>query len=536
MKDAFKERLDEALAADSAVATDSHVGARPVVAEDDVEVRPLEGLRPAPPLSNRSPTVPPRSRPFYDPYTARRRQTPEWLVAYTATLVAGDIGAAVAAACALLPFTGSVSARELGLAAIGTLAWPALLMWLGTYAERRHGSGAQEYRRVGMGGVIAVAVAGYAAQLPALMGLTRMLLIGVPVATVLTLLNRALNRWRLHAARRKGYMTKYVVLVGRDVAVLDLAGRLRRDAGAGLSVIGACVPRGTEHSNLAQRGVAVMGGLDDVLHVLNEVGADAVVVASASETAGQYLRDLSWRLEGTSIDVLVAPGLVEVTPNRLQVRPTSSVPLIQIREPEFRGHRRLIKGVLDRAAAAILLILGTPFFLAIAAAIRLDSPGPVLYRQPRVGKRGRQFDMLKFRSMVPHADRALDPLLERNEGNGVLFKLRRDPRVTPVGRLLRRYSLDELPQLINVLKGQMSFVGPRPALEREVAQYGPDMHRRLLVKPGITGLWQVSGRSDLSWEEAVELDVRYVDNWSPGLDLAILLRTIRAVLRRAGAY
>jgi exopolysaccharide biosynthesis polyprenyl glycosylphosphotransferase len=234
--------------------------------------------------------------------------------------------------------------------------------------------------------------------------------------------------------------------------------------------------------------------------------------------------------------VLAAPGLVEVAPRRLQVRPTTSVPLLQIREPEFRGRRRVVKGILERALAAVLLIAGAPFMLGIAAAVRFTSPGPALYRQRRVGKRGRVFNMLKFRSMVVDADGALNALLDRNEGNAVLFKLHRDPRVTPLGRFLRRYSLDELPQLVNVLKGEMSFVGPRPPLEREVAQYGPEMHRRLLVKPGITGLWQVSGRADLTWSEAVELDVRYVENWSLGLDLVILLRTVGAVLRRSGAY
>jgi exopolysaccharide biosynthesis polyprenyl glycosylphosphotransferase len=389
---------------------------------------------------------------------------------------------------------------------------------------------------VGVAGVIAIAVAGYAAQVPAFAEMTRLLLIGVPVATVLTLVNRALNRWRLHSARRQGFMIKHVVLVGRDVAVLDLARRLGRDPGAGLLVVGACVPHPRERKRLEQHGLSVLGGLDDVLQVLDEVGADAVLVPSASDTAGQYLRSLSWRLEGTNIDVLAAPGFVEVAPNRLQVRPTTSVPLIQIREPEYRGRRRVIKAILDRFAAAVLLVVGAPLLLAIAAAVRFTSPGPALYRQRRVGKRGRQFDMLKFRSMVLDADQALDSLLEHNEGNAVLFKLRQDPRVTRVGGFLRKYSLDELPQLINVLKGEMSFVGPRPALEHEVARYGPDMHRRLLVKPGITGLWQVSGRSNLSWDEAVELDVRYVENWSLGLDLAILLRTIRAVLRRAGAY
>jgi exopolysaccharide biosynthesis polyprenyl glycosylphosphotransferase len=280
----------------------------------------------------------------------------------------------------------------------------------------------------------------------------------------------------------------------------------------------------------------VRGGLDEVVRVLDEVGADAVVVASASETAGKYVRDLSWRLEGTNIDVLVVPGLVEVAPNRLQVRPTTSVPLLQIREPEFRGHRRLIKGILDRAAAAVLLFAGAPLLLAVVVAIRVTTPGPAVYRHRRIGKRGRPFDLLKFRSMVVGADQKIDELRVANEGNAVQFKLRRDPRVTPMGRFLRKSSLDELPQLINVLKGEMSFVGPRPHVDKEVEQYGPDMHRRLLVKPGITGLWQVSGRSDLSWEEAVELDIRYVENWSLGLDLAILLRTIRVVLRSSGAY
>jgi exopolysaccharide biosynthesis polyprenyl glycosylphosphotransferase len=424
----------------------------------------------------------------------------------------------------------------LRLAAFGALAWPVLLMSLGTYAERRHGTSADEYRRVGIGGVIAIAVAGYAAQVPAFTGITKLLLIGVPVATVLTLGNRALSRWRLHTARRQGFMTKQAVLVGRDVAVLDLARRLRRDPAAGLCVVGACVPRPTERAYLEGHGVAVLGGLDEVVRVLDEVGADAVVVTSASETAGQYLRTLSWRLEGTNIEVLASPGLLEVGPNRLQVRPTTSFPLIQIREPEFRGYHRLIKALLDRIAAVFLLILGAPLFLAIVVAIRATSPGPAVYRHRRVGKRGRPFDLLKFRSMVVGADQKIDELRVKNEGNAVQFKLRCDPRVTRVGRFLRKYSLDELPQLINVLKGEMSFVGPRPHVAQEVEQYGPDVHRRLLVKPGITGLWQVSGRSDLSWQDAVELDVRYVENWSLGLDLAILLRTVRAVLRSAGAY
>jgi exopolysaccharide biosynthesis polyprenyl glycosylphosphotransferase len=534
MTDVFKERLEHALATNVGDAADLSVSG------EEIDVVRLAHLRPVPPLPKASiagrATAPPQERPVYDPYRARRRQSPEWLVGYTATVIVGDVAAAGAAAFLAVVLTGPVSASGLGLTALGAMAWPALLALLGTYAERRHGTGASEYRRAGIAGIIAIAVASYVSHIPALAGLEGLLLIGVPVATVLTLVNRALNRWSLHSARRQGYKTKRVILVGRDVAVLDLALRLRRDPTVGLQVIGVCVPRQTARVDLPRHGLVVLGGLDDVVRVLDDVGADAVVVASASETAAQYLRDLSWRLEGTNIEVLAAPGLIEVASNRLQIRPTTSVPLIQIREPQYRGSRRVIKAVLDRVGAAVLLVLGAPLLLAITFVIRVTSSGPALYRHRRIGKRGRPFDLFKFRSMVVGADREIDSLRVRNEGNAVQFKLRQDPRVTPVGRLLRKYSLDELPQLINVLRGEMSFVGPRPHVDKEVEQYGPDMHRRLLVRPGITGLWQVSGRSDLSWDEAVELDVRYVENWSLGLDLAILIRTVRAVLRSSGAY
>ena len=330
-------------------------------------------------------------------------------------------------------------------------------------------------------------------------------------------------------------MTKEVVVVGREIAVADLVRRLRRDPAAGLKVVGACVPNPRSAGLLDAQGVPVLAGMQDAVDALERVKADAVVVASASETSGQYLRDLSWRLEGTNIEILVAPGLVEVAPDRLQVRPTTSFPLIHVREPEFRGMRRVVKAVFDRSLAALLLVLGAPVFLLLALAVRVTSTGPVFYQHRRVGMRGQEFELLKFRSMVTDAPTD-EALMALNEGNDVQFKMRRDPRVTRVGALLRRSSLDELPQLINVLRGDMSIVGPRPHVTREVEQYGPDMHRRLLVKPGITGLWQVSGRSNLTWDESVELDVRYVENWSLSLDLRIIWRTGRAVLQAAGAY
>jgi exopolysaccharide biosynthesis polyprenyl glycosylphosphotransferase len=279
-----------------------------------------------------------------------------------------------------------------------------------------------------------------------------------------------------------------------------------------------------------------VGGLDDVLALAAEVNADTIAVTSASETAAQYLRQLSWQLEGSGIELLVAPGLIEVAGPRLHIRPFEGLPLLSIEQPCFEGWRRVIKHGIDRSVATLVLVLLAPVLAALALAVKLTSPGPILYRQERVGLNGKSFTMLKFRSMVADADRQLDDLRGDNISDGLLFKIHNDPRVTPVGRLLRRLSLDELPQLFNVLRGTMSLVGPRPPLPGEVARYDTSVSRRLLVKPGLTGLWQISGRSDLSWEESVRLDLRYVENWSLALDLLILWKTGRAVLSRSGAY
>ncbi len=474
------------------------------------------------------------ARPVYDPFSSRRRRTPEWLVHYLTALVVSDGLAALAAVLAtalVLP----LGADPRAVAGAALVSWPLLQAGIGSYAERRLGTGTDEYRRVVFAGLSALAALGWVLA-AGVVAARPLILVTAPVAAVLTLAGRAAQRARLHAARRRARMAKRVVVVGREVAVVDLVGRLRRDPAAGLQVIGACTPTPTDSLDLVERGVPVLGDLTDVVRVLDETRADAVLVASASETAAAYVRELAWRLEGTNIELLVAPGVIEVAPARLQVRPTTSVPLVQIREPEYRGVRRLVKSLFDRGVAATLLLLASPVFVALALAVKLTSRGPAFYRHRRIGRRGEEFDVLKFRSMVVDADARVTSLMALNEGNAVQFKMRRDPRVTAVGSVLRKLSLDELPQLINVVKGEMSLVGPRPHVTREVEQYGADMHRRLLVKPGITGLWQVSGRSDLSWDESVELDVRYVENWSLGLDLSILMRTVRAVLQGAGAY
>jgi exopolysaccharide biosynthesis polyprenyl glycosylphosphotransferase len=299
--------------------------------------------------------------------------------------------------------------------------------------------------------------------------------------------------------------------------------------------VAACVT-GADRDRVAQSAGVPVGGLDDVLALAATACADTVAVTSSSETAAQYLRRLSWQLEGSGLELLVVPGLVEVAGPRLHIRPLEGLPLLAVEAPCFTGWRRLVKTVVDRAAAAAVLVLLAPVMLVLALAVRLSGPGPVLFRQVRIGEGGVPFTMLKFRSMVADADQRLDAVRALNEFDGVLFKVRNDPRVTRVGRWLRRLSLDELPQLINVLTGSMSLVGPRPPLPTEVASYDEQVSRRLLVKPGLTGLWQISGRSDLSWEHSVRLDLRYVENWSLALDLGILVRTVRAVLRGSGAY
>jgi exopolysaccharide biosynthesis polyprenyl glycosylphosphotransferase len=287
---------------------------------------------------------------------------------------------------------------------------------------------------------------------------------------------------------------------------------------------------------LLDRGVSVVGGFDSVARAVRLNSADTVAVLASPDLGPEQLRRLAWELEPTGADLMVAPSLVEVAGPRLSIRPVSGLPLLQVEQPQFTGARRFVKATFDRTLATLALLVLSPLLLTVGAAVRLSSSGPALFRQERVGRNGRTFTMVKFRTMVVDAEAKRDELLAQSDRDGLMFKMRLDPRITRVGGLLRRYSLDELPQLINVVRGDMSLVGPRPPLPAEVAEYPQDVRRRLLVPPGLTGLWQVSGRADLSWEESVRLDLRYVDNWSLATDLLILWKTARAVLSGSGAY
>jgi exopolysaccharide biosynthesis polyprenyl glycosylphosphotransferase len=273
----------------------------------------------------------------------------------------------------------------------------------------------------------------------------------------------------------------------------------------------------------------------EIVPLVLEVGADTVAVCGSASAEPGELRRLAWQLEGTGVDLIVAPQLTDIAGPRVHIRPVEGLPLLYVEEPTLSGVAWLVKNVLDRVMAMIGLLITLPLLVGIGVAIKLSDRGPVFFRQRRVGREGKTFSVWKFRTMYVDAEERLAALVDQNESDGLLFKIRNDPRVTPVGRFLRASSLDELPQLINVLLGEMSLVGPRP-LPAEDGDFLGDVRRRLLVRPGITGLWQVSGRSDLSWDDAVRLDLYYVDNWSLTFDLTILWRTVGVVLRSKGAY
>jgi exopolysaccharide biosynthesis polyprenyl glycosylphosphotransferase len=330
-----------------------------------------------------------------------------------------------------------------------------------------------------------------------------------------------------------------VVAVGHRAAVADLIRQLRREPYHGMEIVAACLPPMLaigEDAVAEVEGVPVAGDFGGVGFVVEATQACTVAVLACPELDGVALRRLAWQLEKDDVDLVVAPALMEVAGPRTSIRPVAGLPLLHVEHPELSGARRVVKNVFDRASASLALILLSPLLVAIVIAIRAGSHGPALFRQVRVGRDGREFTVLKFRTMVVDAEQRKAALVDYNDHDGVLFKIRNDPRVTRAGAWLRRYSLDELPQLINVLRGDMSLVGPRPPLPEEVVQYGDDVRRRLVVRPGMTGLWQVSGRADLSWEESVRLDLRYVENWSLTLDLQILWKTWSAVARGSGAY
>jgi exopolysaccharide biosynthesis polyprenyl glycosylphosphotransferase len=354
-----------------------------------------------------------------------------------------------------------------------------------------------------------------------------------------------LSRWigRRYVARKRagGRYQTAVLAIGERDAVANLAKELTRNPRDGFQIVGVGItgygpPSQAEHLIVKDLRIPILGGVTQALGAIRSCGADTVAIAGTEYFGIQGIRRLIWELESMDVDLLVSPGIMDVASSRLVMRPTAGLPLLQIEKPQYHGAKRFQKRAFDFCFALAVLIVSLPILVVAAIAIKATSRGPVFYSSERIGIDGRRFSMLKLRTMVEGADQQLESLLDNNESDGVLFKIRNDPRVTSVGRLLRRYSIDEMPQFINVLRREMSVVGPRPPLPREVESYDGDVRRRLLVKPGMTGLWQVSGRSDLSWDEAVRLDLSYVDNWSMIGDIVIVANTFRAVLQQKGAY
>lgn len=412
------------------------------------------------------------------------------------------------------------------------VAWIAVIWMLGGYRDDVFGAGTDEYKRVMNAGLLTAGLLCafcYLGQVPLSRGFFALLfVIGIPAM----LLERRVLRRLVHRARDRGALLQRVLIAGSADHVDEIATVLQRERWLGYEIMGALTPAVDTHTETPQ-GVPVVGDADDVTVMRT---ADVVFFAGGSGTSARQMRSIVWDLESHDVHLVVAPSVSETSSDRVRVRPVGGLPLMHIDPPTYGEAARLGKRAFDILGSLALLVFLSPLFLVAMVAIWSQDGGPLLFRQTRVGRRGQEFTCLKFRSMVVDAEERLRALHLLTGHEAGLFKLKEDPRITRSGKWLRRYSIDELPQLVNVLRGDMSLVGPRPPLPFEVADYGDDVVRRLHVRPGLTGLWQVSGRSDLSWDDAIRLDLYYVDNWSMLQDLSILLRTLGAVVGSRGAY
>jgi exopolysaccharide biosynthesis polyprenyl glycosylphosphotransferase len=458
------------------------------------------------------------------------------------TLTVDALGAALPLAL-LLHRTGQPHATACGAAA--GAAWLAVRSYRRRYTADVLGESSGAAAVLGdwlvLLGVLAVLRTAFeqtASAVPALAGSV--------AAPLLTVAARAITHHHLIAARRSAQAVRRVLVIGEPSAADHVVGHLAARTEHAYVVVGV-VPVGgaklecgapvtSRLGPLAPAGPAEDAGI--VLAAVREHRAELVLVSPGPRLTAERLRRLSWALNDAGVPLAVVPGLVDVGVRRIQLDAPAGLALLHIAPPTRVGAPIALKSAVDRVGAALGLLLLAPLFAVLAAAIRLTSPGPAFHRQIRHGQAGVPFTMWKFRTMVADAE-SRKAELERagaNEHDGPMFKMPRDPRVTRIGRVLRRSSLDELPQLLNVLRGDMSLVGPRPPLPDEVARYDEVARRRLAVRPGITGLWQVSGRSELSWDETLAIDLRYVDNWSLAGDVGVMARTLRAVVNGRGAY
>ncbi|WP_341779882.1 sugar transferase [Microbacterium halimionae] len=416
--------------------------------------------------------------------------------------------------------------------AVLILLWMLALAANDTRSDRIFGSGNAEYVRVTMASLNLfgiVAIVAFLAKIDIARGY---LLIALPAGILMLLVSRWLWRQWLVAKRLGGNYSARVLLVGSSASVAAIARELGRSRSSGYVVVGACMPREQLSSTVPGTDIPVLGSVDDVRDAMTAVGADTVAVTSTDDLPPNKVKEISWGLEAGRQHLVIAPSMLDIAGPRIHTRPVAGLPLIHVETPRFSAGQRFLKRAVDLVASVLGVIVLSPLLLVLTVLVSATSMGPVFFMQTRVGYHGREFKMIKFRSMVVNAEELLADLRakQRDSGNEVLFKMKDDPRITGIGRFMRKYSLDELPQLFNVIGGSMSLVGPRPPLPSEVALYAQHVHRRFLAKPGITGLWQVSGRSSLSWEESVRLDLSYVENWSMMGDLVIIGKTAKAAL------
>jgi exopolysaccharide biosynthesis polyprenyl glycosylphosphotransferase len=471
-------------------------------------------------------------RPFHEPLA---ESTPSgWRsqhASYQIETLARDTVLATCIPTLLLFLMHGVSLLQLSWGLMIGLLFIAMVAVERGYDRQVIGDGHLEFEAVIRGGVLTAAglallAVGVDVDVP-----RTIVFLALPLVVLVLIVARHTARRALHKRRAAGESLRRTLVVGDAASITHVVDDLRGLPQHGYGISGVCVP--SFDGPLPPLGVPVLGTVSDVVQVAVD-GKFDVVIVTGSELSGQALRRLSWALQRTATELVVAPGIVEVFGPRVTLEPTAGLSLIHVNAAESRRSRIVAKRVFDTSAALGGLVVLAPLMALIALAVRVTSPGPILFRQTRVGKEGQEFSMLKFRSMVVDAEDRLAALRAANQADGPLFKMDRDPRITKVGHFLRKHSLDELPQLINVVRGEMALVGPRPPLAHEVAQYRESARRRLLVKPGLTGLWQISGRADLAWEEAVKLDLRYVENWSIAFDLMILWRTVHVVMSGHG--
>lgn len=435
---------------------------------------------------------------------------------------------------------GAIQTSYWFVTALFSLGWWVVLQVWGSRDVKVLGAGTDEYKRVAAASLYffgLIAIVSYALEISTARGYIG---VALPLGLFLLLASRWIGRQILVRHRKNAKYMRRLMLVGSPSAVEHLHQSLSSEPGAGYQPVAAILPGfkmlSPSGKEIGLPIVSVGTRLDEVLEAIEAHNVDAIAISGGNGLKPLVIRQLGWELQKRRITMIMAPALTDVAGPRIHTRAVAGLPLIHVSTPELEGSQAFIKRAFDCVGAILGLLVLAPVFFVIALLVKLDSPGPAFFQQERIGRNGVPFKMHKFRSMVVDAEARLAELQEASEGNGVLFKMKTDPRITKFGAFIRRYSIDELPQLRNVLMGEMSMVGPRPPLKSEVETYEEYVLRRLKVKPGVTGLWQVSGRSDLSWDDSVRLDLYYVENWSLMQDLVILFRTAKAVFGKDGAY